>query len=42
MTPDQEMWADYQAMKAAGLLGTWFELYRDVLNLPPRLPEPEL
>ena len=39
MTADERIWADYRAFKAAGLLGTWFEMYRDVLNLEP-LPEP--
>ena len=41
MTTDQRIWADYLAFKAAGLLDTWFELYRDVLGLEPRHPEPE-
>lgn len=40
--PDAEMWADYQACKAAGLLGAWFERYRDVLNLQSHMPEPIL
>jgi hypothetical protein len=40
MTTDQRIWADYLAFKAAGLLETWFELYRDVLGLEPP-PEPE-
>jgi len=37
MTTDQRIWADYLAFKAAGLLETWFELYRDVLGLEPPL-----
>jgi hypothetical protein len=41
MTTDQRIWADYLAFKAAGLLETWFELYRDVLGLESPLPEPE-
>ena len=41
MTTDQRIWADYRAFKAAGLLETWFELYRDVLGLESRQPEPD-
>lgn len=36
--PDADMWADYQACKAAGLLYQWAERYRYVLDLSS--PEP--
>lgn len=35
LSMDEQMWADYVAFKAAGLLHVWLELYRRVLNLKP-------
>ena len=35
MTGDEQMWADYRAFKAAGMLHEWLALYRHVLNLKP-------
>lgn len=37
LSAEEQMWADYEAFKAAGMLHVWLELYRDVLNLgfPP-------
>jgi len=41
LSAEKQMWVDYRAFKAAGLLGTWFDMYRDMLNLKPPLPEPQ-
>lgn len=38
---DDQMWIDYIAFKAAGMLSQWFELYRGMLNLSSPLLEPE-
>lgn len=33
MTADEQMWADYVAFKAAGMLHAWLAMYRHALNL---------
>jgi hypothetical protein len=39
LSADEQMWADYQAFKAAGMLHVWLDLYRHVLNLKPSFAE---
>jgi len=39
VSADEQMWADYRAFKAAGMLHAWLDLYRHVLNLKPSFME---